>query len=315
VSYTSPVQPSRPEIGTSRRGNETLWNPQLTRLSSSHLTKLGDQTGYLVRLYPVDVGEGIITLPSSRITIGRDAECGVVLDDPDVSRKHASIEIEGGRYVVRDLGSTNGTAVNDRRVKEQPLTSGDRVRVGKTIFKFLRGYDVEKQYYETIYSMMITDALTGVPNKRFFQEALDREFARSRRHHRPLSLGVLDLDHFKKVNDTYGHLGGDVVLREVCTRVRKVIRKDEVFARWGGEEFVMLLPESTLAQATQFAERIRQIIAAEPVRLETLSIPVTVSIGLAHTNGSTPATPELLVAQADAKLYDAKKSGRNRVQS
>lgn len=298
---------------TGKRPQETLWNPQLTRLSSSHLTRMGDTSAYLVRLYPVDVGEGIITLPSTKVVIGRDAECGVILDDPDVSRRHASIEFEGGHYVVRDLDSTNGTAVNDRRVKELPLSSGDRVRVGKTIFKFLRGYDVEKQFYETIYTMMITDALTGVPNKRFFQEALDREFARSRRHRRPLSLAVLDIDHFKKVNDTYGHLGGDIVLREVCARIRKVIRKDELFARWGGEEFVMLLPESTISQAVQFADRVRMLIATEQVRMESVSIPVTISLGVAHTDGEKPPSPELLVAAADAKLYEAKKAGRNRV--
>jgi diguanylate cyclase (GGDEF)-like protein len=161
--------------------------------------------------------------------------------------------------------------------------------------------------------MMIRDGLTGVPNKRYFEEALARELARAQRHGRPLSLAVLDIDHFKRINDTYGHLAGDAVLRELAARVRGAIRADEVFARFGGEEFVLLMPEATPEQAAHFAERIRRLAADEPFDVGGKGIPVTVSIGLAHTSGERGVTPEELVGRADRKLYEAKAGGRNRV--
>jgi diguanylate cyclase (GGDEF)-like protein len=284
---------------------------QAGRLTLS--THLSDGPGYLVRLHPVVLGEGLVTLPQGTVIMGREGTCDLVLEDADVSRRHAALEFQDGMYRIRDLGSTNGTVVNQRRVKEHLLASGDIIRVGKVVLKFLRGSDVEKQYHETIYTMMISDGLTGIANKRYFLEALGRELSRSQRHGRPLSLVMMDLDHFKKVNDTYGHLAGDAVLRELCARVRKAIRSDEVFARYGGEEFAVLLPEATREQAALFADRIRQLAAAEPVDVEGTRVPITVSLGVAHTGGEAGVTAEELVGRADAKLYEAKKLGRNRV--
>lgn len=289
------------------------FDPEQTRLLSTFLTKMGEQRGYLVRIYPVDIGEGIIALPMTPVVLGRDSDCDLVVADFDISRRHATIEVCEGEYTIRDLNSTNGTLVNNRKVEVVGLVSGDMIRVGKTILKFLRGNDIERQYHETVYSMMVNDGLTGIPNKRFFQEALQRELARTQRHHRPLSLAVLDVDHFKSINDKFGHLAGDAVLRELCARIRGVIRKDEVFARYGGEEFVVLMPESTLEQASQFAERLRVIVQSEPVRVEGASIPVTVSIGVAHTTGEDSISTEELIERADRKLYDAKHGGRNKV--
>ncbi len=287
-------------------------DPTRTQLLSTFLTKLGDDTGYLVRLYPLAVGEGVIALPREGAVIGRDSDCGIVLEDTDVSRRHASIELLNDAYVFRDLSSRNGSTVNDRRVAEAPLQSGDRIGIGKAILKFLRGYDVEKQYHETIYAMTISDALTGVPNRRFLMEALRREIVRSYRHRRPLSVAMIDIDHFKKVNDRYGHMSGDAVLREICARFRASVRADEVFARYGGEEFALVLPEATPEQARELAERLRGLAAAKPVVVNAATIPVTVSIGLAFTQGED-ATAEDLLARADRKLYDAKTTGRNKV--
>jgi len=284
-----------------------------TRLVSTYLSRMGDQTGYLVRIYPVAVGEGVVSVPREGMVVGRDSDCGLVLVDGDVSRRHAKIEFRSGDYVVRDLDSTNGVFVNNRKAKEATLQPGDLLRLGKVILKFLRGNDVEKQYHEAVYSMMITDGLTGIPNKRFFQEALKRELARSARHKRPLSAAVLDVDFFKKINDKHGHLAGDAILREVCGRVKATIRADEVFARVGGEEFVVLLPETPLADATKFAERIRKLVADTPVEVDKVPIPVTISVGLAFTDGDKNVTAEELIGRADKKLYEAKNAGRNRV--
>ena len=293
--------------------NDAALNLTQTRLVSTFLSRMGDQTGYLVRIYPVAVGEGVLTLPREGLVIGRDADCGLVLVDADVSRHHARIDLREGNYVIRDLDSTNGTYVNNRKQREASLSPADHVRLGKVIFKFLRGDDVEKQYHEAVYSMMITDGLTGIPNKRYFQEALKRELSRSQRHKRPLSAAVLDVDFFKKINDKHGHLAGDMVLREICARIKTSIRSDEVFARVGGEEFIVLMPETSLKEAAAFAERIRRIVADAPVEVEGGKIPVTISVGLSHTDGESGVTAEELIDRADKKLYEAKNGGRNRV--
>jgi len=286
-----------------------------TRLLSTFTIKIGEDRGHLVRIHPVAVGDGIVSLPLTPVVIGRENDCDFVLNDDDVSRHHARIEVSSSQYTITDLESTNGTLVNNRKVSQAVLASGDMIRVGKTILKFLRGNDVETQYHETVYLMMISDGLTGIPNKRFFLDAIQRELARTQRHKRPLSLAVLDIDHFKMINDKYGHLAGDAVLRELCARIKQVVRKDEVFARFGGEEFVVLLPESTLEQACLFAERMRTITANDAVCVEGATIQVTISIGVAYTSGDEEISADDLIARADAKLYDAKRNGRNRVVS
>lgn len=286
-----------------------------TRLVSTFLSRMGDESGYLVRIYPVAVGEGVIQLPREGLVVGRDADCGLVLVDADVSRRHAKIDYRSGHYVVSDLDSTNGIFVNNRKLREAELRPGDLIRLGKVILKFLRGDDVEKQYHEAVYSMMITDGLTGIPNKRFFQEALKRELSRSQRHKRPLSAAVFDVDFFKKINDKHGHLAGDAVLREICARIKGTIRSDEVFARVGGEEFIVLLPEASLKDAAKFGERIRKLIGDAPVEIENAKIPVTISVGVSHTGGETGVSAEELIGRADKKLYEAKGAGRNRVAS
>lgn len=277
--------------------------------------QLANPTGRacLVKIYPAGFGEGLIDLPPHRFIVGRGQDCHLTLNDSAVSRQHAYIEPRAGNYMVVDMGSTNGSYVNDELVEKKLLVSGDLVRIGKHIMKFLSCDGIERHYHETIYSLMINDGLTGVHNKRFFREALDRELVRSQRHQRPLSLVMFDIDHFKSINDTHGHLAGDAVLRELCNRIRPAIRKDEVMARYGGEEFAVLLPEATAADARKFAERVRQLVANEPMKVNAISIPVTISIGVAETMGDTPITADELIEQADKFLYEAKRSGRNRV--
>jgi len=283
-----------------------------TQIVSTLFTRLSGAAGYLVRIYPVEPGEGVLSLPATPVVVGRDDACDLVLQDLDVSRRHACIEVAGGAYVIRDLDSLNGVVVNDRRVTETELRSGDRIALGKVVLKFLRGHDVETQYHETIYAMMVTDGLTGIPNRRHFADALARDLARSQRHARPLALVLFDIDHFKRVNDTHGHLAGDAVLREIAARVRATIRADEVLARWGGEEFAVLLPESDAAQAAEFAERLRRLVADAPVSAGDRTIPVTISLGVGVTQGEA-ITADDLVRRADEKLYAAKDAGRNRV--
>ena len=285
---------------------------RITEVRAAGRSRLADGQACLVLIYPAGPLLGRrYELDLPEITIGRGTDCDVQVDRDSVSRKHARIERRDASWVVVDLGSTNGTYVNDEPVAGQPLRDGDQLRIGNAIFKFLTGGNIESAYHEEIYQMTIVDGLTRVYNKRYFSEHAERELARTGRSHRPLSLVLFDLDHFKKVNDTYGHLTGDHVLRELAGRVKARVRREEVFARYGGEEFAVLLPETPRDSALIFAEHIRQLVEAEPVHFEGDTIAVTVSIGVSTVDQEVAL--EELVRQADENLYRAKNGGRNRI--
>ena len=253
----------------------------------------------------------IYRLETEPLSIGRDPTNVIVVEDVGVSRRHAVIERLGDRAVVRDLGSKNGTFVNDETVDEQILGDGDLVHVGHTTYKFLTGDNVEQSYYEEMYDVAVQDQLTELPNRRYFNEVLEREAARARRHERTLVLLLADIDHFKVINDTHGHLCGDMILREFARIVRKRVRTSEFFARFGGEEFAFVLPEASLEGARVFAEAIRRLVAEYSFKCGEQAIAVTVSIGGAQWGLGMKSTRELL-ALADERLYAAKRGGRNR---
>lgn len=245
-------------------------------------------------------------------TIGRDPANTIVLDSDSVSRRHAVIEVcESGR-VLRDLDSTNGTYLNDIQIRSAILANGDQIKVGDTILKYLSGANIEALYHEEIYNMTIKDGLTQIANKRFLLDHLDKEFARAKRYNRYLSLIMFDLDKFKDINDRFGHLTGDYVLRELSAVLQKRIRKEEVFARYGGEEFVIVLPETSKDGAKSFAEIIRKMVQEHNFEFEGQPIKVTVSLGVATLDDSMNSVSDLLKA-ADEKLYEAKREGRNLV--
>jgi len=265
----------------------------------------------LVQIYPSNAHLGRRYLLEQAVTLGRDDSCDVNLDEQSVSRCHAQIVPKGDHHFVTDLRSTNGTFVNDAAVMVRQLNDGDYVRVGNHIFRFLTGGNIEADYHEEIFRLTITDALTGAHNKRHLYDFLERELTRSARHHRPLALVLLDIDHFKAINDRYGHLAGDTVLRGLAGRLRGDIRRDELFARYGGEEFAVVLPETDAAGAHRFAERLRALVADQPFSDERTSYGVTISLGIATTPGTEPLTPAEFLARADANLYRAKDQGRN----
>src|SRR5512133_4367605 len=153
---------------------------------------------------------------STEIVIGRDPTCTVRLDADDVSRRHARIAPEGDGHVVGDLGSLNGTWVNGLEVEIRKLTSGDQIRVGPFVAKYLAAGDVEAAYHEELHRRATTDDLTGLANRATFEGWLTRQIAFARRDGRPLAMLLVDVDHFKQVNDQRGHLAGDRVLREVA---------------------------------------------------------------------------------------------------
>jgi diguanylate cyclase (GGDEF)-like protein len=247
------------------------------------------------------------------VRVGRGAENHIVLEGDSVSRRHAHLEQRGSVWWAVDDGSTNGTYVNDEQIsREFGLANGDRIKIGPTIFKYLSGADVEAQYHEEIYRMTIIDGLTQAHVKRYLLEALEKEIIRARRHARDLSFIMFDIDHFKKINDHHGHLAGDFVLKELARIVQGRIRRDEVFARYGGEEFAIILPETNLEGARALAEGLREKIEQSRFVFQGDMIPVTISIGVAPLAESDKTGMDL-IRSADAKLYEAKRSGRNRV--
>lgn len=251
-------------------------------------------------------------LEHSSVSVGRGADNSIVLEGDSVSRQHAHFERRHGHWHIVDDGSTNGTYVNEKQItREAELRTNDRIKIGPTIFKYLSGADAEAKYHEEIYRMTIVDGLTQIHNKRYLFESLDREIIRARRHDRPLSLLMFDIDFFKRINDHYGHLAGDHVLRELAETVQSRIRRDEVFARYGGEEFVIVLPETTMDGAQQLAESIREKVSEHQFVFQGESIPVTISVGVALVQEADSATE--IIQRADEKLYEAKRSGRNRV--
>ncbi len=250
-------------------------------------------------------------LSDAAIEIGRGSTSGLVLDADSVSRRHAKIEPMGAGHRLTDLGSTNGTYVNGLRVKEHELQDGDRVQIGKALLKYLAGGNIEGAYHEEVQRLMSFDALTNVHNKRFFDDNL--RVALSAAETGPVSLLVLDIDHFKKVNDTNGHMAGDAVLCATANIVKDALPAEYLFARVGGEEFAVICPNTSLANAKVCAERIRLAVAGNLPNFEGKPLPVTVSLGLAEFKPGSEEEPEALYGRADEKLYQAKDSGRNRV--
>ncbi|MBX7098893.1 MAG: GGDEF domain-containing protein [Myxococcaceae bacterium] len=266
----------------------------------------------LVTIHGPDLGKRYV-LDDEEFTIGRDVKNNIVVDLDNVSRRHAQIATRNGRAYVADLGSTNGTYLNDEEVlSEQPLRTGDLVKVGGAIFKYLQGGNIENLYYEEIYQLTIVDGLTQINNKRYFLEFLEREMGRCHRYNRALSLLMFDIDHFKKINDTNGHLAGDYVLRELAHLIKSRVRKEECFARYGGEEFAIVQPEAGPENARRFAEKLRKMTEDHHFTFEGKTIPVTVSIGVADMTGDM-TEPMQFIKSADTNLYKAKKGGRNKV--
>jgi diguanylate cyclase (GGDEF)-like protein len=289
------------------------WKTRVTKISPVE-NKAGDpEHACLVLIYPPgpELGKRYELASDGEIVIGRGADSDIQIDRDSVSRKHAKVQRAGSGWQVVDLGSTNGSYVNDGQITECALRDGDLLKIGNAIFKYLVGGNVESSYHEEIYRMTIIDGLTQAYNKRYFIENLEKEIPRCARHARPLSLVMFDLDHFKKINDEHGHLTGDYVLRELARRVRTRVRKEEVFARYGGEEFALVLPEASREQAMKVGEDLRALVAADAFDFEGDRIPVTISVGVGTTVTDVP--PESFIKIADDNLYKAKRSGRNRV--
>lgn len=289
------------------------WKTRITQIKPVEKTGSDPEQACLVLIYPAgaELGKRYELAKKQEVVIGRGGDCDIQVDRDSVSRRHAKVVRAGNGWSVQDLGSTNGSYVNDGQITQCSLRDGDLLKIGNAIFKFLVGGNVETAYHEEIYRMTIIDGLTQAYNQRYFLENLEKEIPRCTRHQRPLSLVMFDIDHFKKINDDHGHLTGDYVLRELARRVRTRVRKEEVFARYGGEEFALTLPETNREQAIKVSEDLRRLVSAEPFDFEGDRIPVTISLGVGTIAAEVSA--EAFIKMADDNLYKAKRSGRNRV--
>lgn len=264
----------------------------------------------------VDAGR-VLSIPVGSVsTLGRAPDCTFPFDDASLSRVHAQVLVIGPDYVIQDAGSRNGSYVNDARIPGPvKLRDGDRVQIGlETILRFALVGEQEEEGLKRVYEAAVRDGLTGVYNRKHLEERLAAELAFATRNNTNLSLAMFDVDHFKRVNDTFGHLSGDTVLRAVAWALSQGIRTEDTLARYGGEEFVIICREVDLPGATLMADRLRWNIGQMPINLGPQAIHVTASAGVASLTDCGPNRDrETLLGLADQRLYQAKEGGRNRV--
>jgi diguanylate cyclase (GGDEF)-like protein len=255
----------------------------------------------------------LCTVEKGKTIIGRSAQADIPLKDASVSREHSEIKIDGEKATIKDLGSTNGTFVNNKRIAKHVLKDGDKIQISaSTVFKFILSDESEKVFHDELYRMGVMDPVTNIYNKRYFTERLKQEFSLAKRNKTELSLLMIDLDFFKKINDTYGHLAGDFILGKLSEVFSSMTRDEDIVARYGGEEFVVILPGSGEEGAVICAERIREKIAKTSFIFEGEEIKITVSVGIATLDeNSLFGSYEDFVDAADNCLYRSKKSGRN----
>lgn len=260
--------------------------------------------------------KGRVIAFKERMVVGRSRSCSIPISDASCSRQHAAFDFIDNKFYVEDLKSTNGVRVNGTRIlNTYEIKEGDRVQLGDlTIIRFGFMPQAEASIQQDVYMRATRDGLTGVFNRKSFDEALEREVAYCQRHKKGLGLIIFDLDHFKKINDTHGHPAGDEVLRRTAETVQKLVRTEDLFARIGGEEFALLTRNESSESLRALGERVRAQIESVTVNFEQLTINVTVSVGVAFMDASEEALDKaVLFNRADNALYDAKKAGRNRV--
>jgi len=269
---------------------------------------------YLVVLSGPNVGE-MFKLNQDSVVIGRGRGADVQVLEEGISRRHASLHMSKNRVLLRDLGSRNGTFVNGKPIQKQELFDGDKIHIGSTaILKFTYHDDLEESFQRQMYESALRDGLTHIFNRRYFYDRLEAEFHFAQRHLTPLSLILFDIDHFKQVNDRYGHLAGDQVLIDIVKRVQVTMRSEDVLARYGGEEFALVCRSIEHADAAKFAERVRRAVADVPFAYKDQEFSITVSLGVTTYPDVPAGGVHGLVDAADQALYRAKRAGRNRAE-
>jgi diguanylate cyclase (GGDEF)-like protein len=263
----------------------------------------GPQQGAVFRLPP-------------RALIGRDRGADAAIEDESISRVHARIVRSENGNTLEDLGSVNGTALGDTPVLGVvPLAYGDHIRIGHhTVAELVLVDELEEHALMGLYESTLRDALTGLYNRRYFDDRLIAELSFAERHEAPLGLLFADLDEFKLINDAHGHQAGDLVLRVVGATIQRLMRPEDVVARFGGEEFVVIARDTGLRNAEILAERVRAQIARLRLVWNDRPLAITASVGVTAFEAlSRFDSPQEMIAIADAAMYEAKRLGRDRV--
>jgi len=283
-------------------------------VSLDDLKTSGDTEPYLIIVAGKNIGKLYNLSDHNEFIAGRSQECEIWIEDQTISRKHFKIIKNDNLYEVQDLNSTNGTYVNSKRVNSMVLKAGDKIQISKdTIIQFDYFDENRKISEQKRYEMGVKDPITGTYNKSYFLQRINEEFSFCYRQNLPLSILMLDIDFFKMINDNYGHLAGDKVLQEIGVLVSHMIRSDDVFCRYGGEEFVIIMRNTSCQDAVNLADRIRKKMEEHEVQYDDQTLKVTISIGVATSIDRNFRDYVALIAEADKYLYLSKGSGRNKV--
>jgi two-component system cell cycle response regulator len=285
-----------------------------TPMLPAALPQPADSRATLTVLTGIHAGR-LLSIDGTPITIGRAADADLVVDDTGVSRHHARFaRAADGTYYAEDLGSTNGTFLRGEQIKVAALRGDDLVQLGPQLqVRFAIIDSLEESLYRQLYESSVHDPLTQAFNRKYLNDRIVAEVARARRSNGAVSVLMIDVDCLKEVNDRFGHLAGDWALRMAAAGILRVLRVEDLLARYGGDEFVVLAVGTASAGAMQVAERIRSAVEDLHVDARGSAIRITASIGVASLaefeSNDEPAVA--LLAAADARMYQAKASGRN----
>jgi diguanylate cyclase (GGDEF)-like protein len=291
--------------------DRTIQLPSMASLATRDERPTGVPT---VILYDGDEIGALRSLSADETVIGRTAGCDIVVPETRVSRRHAvlrRVAPNSQEFELVDLNSTNGTFLNGVRIDRALLRNGDKFGIGDRIFKFSLLDAADLAYQSRIVEMIHVDELTGLLTKRSLFRAFEKEVIRSTRYRHPLAVLMMDLDHFKQVNDSYGHLAGSHCLSEVGRVIRENTRVVDLSGRYGGEEFITVLPETSGEDGMTVADRIREAVGAMRFRHQDIAYQVKISIGVSGLPAHGTSV-ETLVQAADVALYKAKRTGRDR---
>jgi two-component system, cell cycle response regulator len=274
----------------------------------------GKKRAFVVVLSGDRMGE-MFSLKDDRTTIGRGLQTDVRINDEGISRTHAVVEGESGLYYLSDAGSTNGTFANGKKVDRYMLREGDRIQIGaSSVLKFTYHDDLDEDLQRSLYESALRDRLTGIFNRGYFDNRLESDVAFALRHGKPLSLVLLDLDDFERVNEEFGHPSGDELLAALAERLASTTRSEDIFARFGGEEFALICRDVDALRAARAAYRISDTVVGRPFEVGGRKVTVTVSIGVADLGMLVEPKADALVEAATAALFVAKRNGKNRVE-
>ena len=267
----------------------------------------------LVRMNGAARGQ-VKVLESSPYRIGRAPDCELFLGDDGISRKHALLIPVGDTFVLEDTDSANGTFVGGQPVQRHVLRDGETIQFGPTaLYRYTLTDAGQEALLQQLFEASVTDSLTGTRNRKYFDTQLRSEISFARRHKTDVALVLFDVDHFKRVNDTFGHQAGDEVLIHIARTASKVVRNEDVLSRYGGEEFVVILRDVGIIGAKSLGERLRETVERLTIPTDIGPVRVTVSVGCAAIGLDHDTKPEALLGAADRRLYVAKRGGRNRV--